>query len=135
MLAHLKAWNSYGSVDRSDGEEAIKAHSLIKYFNKKGAIICDFLVPIFLDVIIAQTHLGESTQREESLKKKIEAQAERIRVDPDGQDAKAQLQELEDEMKGLRRRIWYQLQELHRAEYSFSHNLRQSYDSVTKNPT
>jgi hypothetical protein len=74
MPAQLRAWDSYGSVDRSDGEEAIKAHRLIRYFNEKGAIIRDFSVPIFLDVIIAQTHLRESTQREEILKEKIEAQ-------------------------------------------------------------
>ena len=123
VLAALFGSGLYGSVGRSEGEAVINAHRLIRYSNKKGAIICDFSVPIFLDVIIAQTHLGESTRREESLKKTIEAQVERIRVNSDGQDAKAELQELEDETKGLRRRTWHQLQELDRAEYSFPDDL------------
>ncbi len=135
MPRQILPWRSYGSVDRSDSPKAIKENRQIRYYNDKHAVVADYESSIFLNVIIAETNLRESTQREESLKGQTQALGEQVRIDPHSRDAKAQSRQLEDEMKGIRKRIWHQEQELHKAEYSFPDPLQRSFYYLRKDPT
>lgn len=69
------------------------------------------------------------------MKGKIQALEEQVRIDPHNRDPKAQIGQLEDETKGIRKRIWHQEQELHKAEYSFPDRLQRSFYYLRKDPT
>jgi hypothetical protein len=130
----LHVLKSYGSVARGDDEEAVRTYRRFQRFDDKDEFVEDYGAPRFFAIIIAYTHLRESTQREEALSKIIEGQRKQMAIDDTNESAKAELEQLEHEIKGLRRRIWSQEQTLYRAEWTLWGDLRTKYYAVRKHP-
>jgi chromosome segregation ATPase len=129
----LRTLPSYRSVARGDDEDSIGAYRIFHHHDEKETFVKGYEASLFFAVIVAQTHLRESTQREEALREKLEEYRERTTIDPNDEDVKAQIQQLEGEIARLKRKLWSQEQALYRAEWSMTDELHHKYDAVREN--
>ncbi|KAJ5890689.1 uncharacterized protein N7473_006917 [Penicillium subrubescens] len=88
----LVTWPSYGSVTRWDKAEAVITHRRFHHYDENKEYVNDYEASMFLNIIIAQTHVRESTQREEALEENLEGQRKRMAIDPDNDNAKAEFE-------------------------------------------
>jgi hypothetical protein len=125
--------SKYEKVERHQIEEA-KVHRRFTHHDTNDKLLGSYETSRLINVIIALTRLQEIAQREDGLKKQLRVQREQVAADSkDGED-KAQIQNLEEEMKGLQRKWWHQEQELFRTEQSIPSTLRERYRSVQQHP-